>query len=83
MFVFVRAIAENPLPGELKTFGQRAYRSYWHTSIQFFCFMVVSMIFCVLKLFRVCGSLRTSLLCIMGELTGGWSVAVAVGVSDR
>ena len=28
-------------------------------------------------------SLQTSLLCIMGELPGGGSVAVAVGVSDR
>ena len=41
------------------------------------------MIFGVLKLFRVLVSLRTSLLCIMGELAGGGSVAVAVGVSDR
>ena len=31
----------------------------------------------------VFGSLWTSLLCIMGKLAGGWSVAVAVGVSDR
>ena len=30
----------------------------------------------------VCESLRTSLLCIMGEFAGGGSVAVAVGVSD-
>ena len=28
-------------------------------------------------------SLRSSLLCIVGELAGGGSVAVAVGVSDR
>ena len=45
------------------------------------------MFFCVLKLFWVLGSLRTSLLCIMEELAGGGSVAVAVavavGVSDR
>ena len=31
---------------------------------------------------RVVGSLRTSLLCIMGELAGGVYVAVAVGVND-
>ena len=29
------------------------------------------------------GVFLTSLLCIMGELAGGGSVAVAVGVSDR
>ena len=29
------------------------------------------------------GSLQTSLLDIVGVLAGGWSVAVAVGVSDR
>ena len=40
------------------------------------------MIFCVLKLFWVFRSLQISLLCIMGELAGGGSVAVAVGVSD-
>ena len=34
-------------------------------------------------LIRVLGSLWTSLLCIVAELTGGGSVAVAVGVSDR
>ena len=36
-----------------------------------------------LKCFLVFGSLQTSLLCIMGELAGGASVAVSVGVSDR
>ena len=41
--------------------------------------------FCVLKFSQVFGSLQTSLLCTMGELPGGGSVAVAVaaGVSDR
>ena len=33
--------------------------------------------------FLVFGSLQTSLLCIVGELAGGGSVTVAVGVSDR
>ena len=32
--------------------------------------------------FWVSGSLQTSWLCIMGELAGGGSVAVAVGISD-
>ena len=41
------------------------------------------MIFLRFEAFSVIGSLRTSLLCIMGELAGGGSVAVAVGVSDR
>ena len=31
---------------------------------------------------RVFGSLQTILLCIMGELAGGRSVAVAVAVND-
>ena len=34
-------------------------------------------------IFRVLGSLQTSLLCIMGDLAGGGSVAVAIGVSGR
>ena len=41
------------------------------------------MIFRVLKFFWVLGSLETSLLCIMGELAVGGSVAVAVSLSDR
>ena len=44
------------------------------------------MIFWLLNFVWGCGSLRSSLnLCIMGELAGGRSVAVAVavGVSDR
>ena len=49
----------------------------------------VSWVFGIFKIFRVLtffgffGSSQTSLLCIMGELAGGWSVAVALGVSDR
>ena len=35
------------------------------------------------KISWVISSLRTSLLCIMGELAGGGFVAVAVGVSCR
>ena len=42
---------------------------------------VVSVVFCALKCFRVLGSLQTSLLCIMGELERGGSLAV--GVSYR
>ena len=76
----VCAIAETSLPGRLETFGRRAYRIYWQTS-RHFKFFAVSIIFGVL------GSLQTSLLCILGELSGGGSVAVAVavavGVSDR
>ena len=75
------AIPENPLPGELETSGHRAYSKNWHTSSHVWV-SVVSMIFCVLKFVPIFGSLRTSLLCIMGELAGGGFVAVAVGVSD-
>ena len=35
------------------------------------------------KKFQVFGSLQSSLLCIMGELAGGGSVAKAVGITDR
>ena len=42
----------------------------------------VSMILCALKN-QIFGSLQTSLLCIMGKLAGGGSMAVALGVSDR
>ena len=35
-----------------------------------------------LEFFHVLGSLQTSLLCIVGELAGEGSAAVAVGVSD-
>ena len=48
-----------------------------------FSFLYVSMIFCVSIFFWVFGPLETSLLCIMGELAEGGSVAVAVGVSER
>ena len=36
-----------------------------------------------MKYFWVVVSLQTSLLCIMGELAWGGTVAVAVGVSDK
>ena len=38
--------------------------------------------FSALHFFQVLGSWQTSLLCIMGELEGGGTVAVAIGVSD-
>ena len=41
-----------------------------------------AMIFCVFQIIRVFGSLRTTLMCIVGELPRGRSVAVAVYVSD-
>ena len=34
------------------------------------------------EIFQVLGSLRTSLLCILEELAGGGSVAMAVGITD-
>ena len=43
---------------------------------------MVLKVFSFLKLFRVFGSLRTILLCIVWKLVGGGSVAVAVAVSD-
>ena len=43
-----------------------------------FCFLNFFLAFCFFG-----GSLQTSLLCIVGELAGEWSVAVAVGISDR
>ena len=64
--VFVCAVAEPLLPGELETKG--------------FC---CSKIFPFKMNFWVFGSSQRSLMCIMGELKGGGSVAVAVGVSKR
>jgi hypothetical protein len=69
------------LPGGLESSGRRVYRLYWHISRRFRVFAIL-LIFCVLKFFWVFGCLRTGLLCIMGVLAGGGSVAVAVGVSD-
>ena len=40
-------------------------------------------VLCRFDIFMGFGSLQISLLCIMGELAGGESVAVADGVSDR
>ena len=48
--------------------------------LAFFKFLPFQWFFC-LKIFLVCGSLQTSLLCIVGKLAGGRSVAF--GVSDR
>ena len=50
--------------------------------LDIFFFLLFPCFFCVLKPIWVFGSLRTSLLCLIGELAGGGSVAVAVGVSD-
>ena len=49
----------------------------------FFCFFTVSIIFRLYNFFWDIGSLQSSLLCIVGELAGKGSVAVAVGFSDR
>ena len=40
------------------------------------------MIFCF-EMFPGFGLLQTSVLCIVGELAGGGSVAVASGINDR
>ena len=78
--VFVCAIADNPLPGGLKTCGQRADHLYWNTSRSFQVFTILMIFFLFLQ---VLGSLQTSPLSIMRELARGWSVAVAVCFSDR
>ena len=69
---------KKPHPGGLDTSGQRRYRYNWQTSGHFGIFLMIFSI-----LIWVLGSLRTSLLCIMGELAGGEFVALAVGISDR
>ena len=48
-----------------------------------FVVLKVLIIFQVWKPFRVVESLKTRLLCLVGELAGGGSVAVDVGVSDK
>ena len=51
-------------------------------TLNMFKILLFPNLFCVQKLLGF-GSLRTSLLYIMGELYGGGSVAVAIAVSDR
>ena len=75
----------------MSTFGNPASwwtGDFWSKSVLLllaylwtFLGFAILMIFCALKFFRVLGSLGTSLLCIMGELAGEGSVAVAVCVS--
>ena len=50
--------------------------------LDFFGFLLFQLFF-VFYFFGVFGSLQAKLLCIMGELVGAGSVAVAVCVSDR
>ena len=69
----------SPFTGGLETSGQRVYLYYCKTR----CFLQGLDNFVVLTKKWVFGSLQTSLLCRVGELAGGGSVAVAVGVSDR
>ena len=80
--VCVCAIAKIPLPCGLETSGQRVYHKYWHTSRNFLVFVVLI----IIKVFnfffsRIFGCFQTNLLCLMGKLADGGSVAV--GISDR
>ena len=52
-------------------------------ALYIFGLLAILMIFGVLTCFWIFWVCRTSLLCIMGELTGGGSVPVDVNVSDR
>ena len=75
----VGPLLEIPLPGGLETSGQRAYHNYLHTSLSFF-FYCFNGFMCIFFSFWC---LQISLICIVGELAGGGSVAVSsVGFSD-
>ena len=89
MSVCCYPLLETTHPGGLETSGQRAYLLFWLNSRRLY-YQKVRMIFCTL-LFWSFWSLGTSILlgvwvfalCIVGELAGGLSLAVAVGVIDR
>ena len=51
--------------------------------LNFFWVLDYLVILCVLNIFVGYGSVRTNLLCIMGEIAGGGSFAGAVAFSDR
>ena len=70
---------ETPLPGRLETSGQIVYCYYWHTSRHFniFTFFLWIFVFEFLFVFANQHTVHT------GGVTRGWSVAVAVCVSDR
>ena len=51
--------------------------------LDFFFSFSVSMNLCVYNFFLFFGSLRTRLLCLLGEIAEEGSVAVAVAVSER
>ena len=55
---------------------------FWLKSVLHFWVSVVS-IFLRFENKLFFGSLQPAPLCLMGELAGRWSVAVAVGISDR
>ena len=77
--VVVCPLLETPLPGGLETLGERAYRYYWVSRRFFWTVSMIDLGFKILCFW----SFGTSLLCIVGELAGGGSLAVAFGVSDR
>ena len=76
------ALLETTLPCGLETSGQRAYCLYWliKRSLNFLRFQ---WFFVKQKIYLWLLSWWTSLLCIVGDLAGGGSVARAVGVGDR
>ena len=75
MCVSVCTIAETSFP---------VAGDFWSKSVSLIpAYLHVLKIFLHFAFLYSLGSLQTSRLCIMGELAGGWSVAVAVGVSDK
>ena len=78
---FVCHTPEMTLPDGLKTSGRRAYHWYWVLGRIIF-FQSSKMFFSVEKN-GVFGFLQSTPLCIVGELAGGGSAAVAVGIKDR
>ena len=74
----VFAIAENQFPVDCRLLAEERI-AYIGIPLDVFAFCCFNDVLC----FCVLGSLQTSLLCIMRELAGGGSVAVAVDISDK
>ena len=74
-------IAETPQPSGLETMVKEHFADI-ETPLHIPCFCCFDDIL-ILEFCWGFGFWRTSLLYIMGELAGGWSVVVAVDVSDR
>ena len=77
--VFVCHCGKPPLPVDWRLLVKGRF-AYIDIPLEISGFLLFRLIFGFQSYFEF---LLTSLLCIMGEIEGGGSVAVAVGISDR